>query len=55
MFVKNTLKCLITPSFKSKKNTLKCFITQPFKAKKKQGGHPARLVRCRGLEARAIE
>jgi len=24
-----------------------------FKAKKKEGGHPARLVRCRGLEARA--
>jgi len=23
------------------------------KAKKKEGGHPARLVRCRGLEARA--
>jgi len=22
------------------------------KAKKKEGGHPARLVRCRGLEAR---
>jgi len=28
---------------------------EPLKAKKKEGGHPARLVRCCGLEARAIE